>query len=131
VALIGTQHFRPEWFLAWNVKKMVLALDRDPQGQKAVEEIAWKAAMVGLACESLPAEVYAGEKDLNAALIKVGPWDWPCLCRSALAGYAEPQPGLPEDLERMEAMVEVWREELIQNLHYPDAPENVEGHGWD
>jgi len=84
VAVIGTQHFRAEWFLAAGVKKIVLALDNDEAGRKAAAEVALKAALAGLACEVLPVECYVGEKDLNAALQKAG--------RLVLPGLGEPTP---------------------------------------
>jgi len=84
VAVIGTQHFRPEWFLAAGVRKVILALDNDEPGRKAAGEVALKAALAGLACEVLPGECYGGEKDLNAALQKAG--------RLVLPGLGEPTP---------------------------------------
>ena len=72
VALIGTHYFRPAWFLAAGVKHLILALDQDPPGQVAAAELAWQVAAVGLSSELLPRSVYAGEKDLNSALMKGG-----------------------------------------------------------
>jgi hypothetical protein len=134
VALIGTQHFRAEWFLEAGVQKIILALDHDEAGRKAAEEIAWKAVAVGLGCTLLPEAVYAGEKDLNAALVKVGRLDWPGLPLSALplpaepAGAGEPlapEKGIQERSEQLAALVEAWHTELAENPNYPDAPENA------
>ena len=72
VALIGTHHFRSEWFLAAGVEHLILALDQDEAGRKASAELAWQAAEVGLGCVLLSPSVYGGEEDLNAALMKGG-----------------------------------------------------------
>lgn len=123
VALIGTHHFRPEWFLAAGVKHLILALDQDEAGRKAAEELAWKAAEVGLACRLLPASVYAGEKDLNAALVKGGPLDL-----SSLGIGNRPVPVPPEKEEPREvppagvlAFVQAWQEECAANPSYPEV----------
>ena len=123
VALIGTHHFRPEWFLAAGVKHLILALDQDKAGGKAAEELAWKGAEVGLACALLPASVYAGEKDLNAALMKVGRLDLSSLEMDLGSETVPPGTGEAREVPTgsVEAFVEAWQEECAAYPAYPEA----------
>ena len=123
VALIGTHHFRPEWFLAAGVKNLILALDQDEAGGKAAEELVWKAAEVGLVCALLPASVYAGEKDLNAALMKVGYLDLSSLGCQPGSGVDPSAAGesREEPVDSVKAFVQAWQEECEAHPPYPDA----------
>lgn len=70
VAIFGVDGLRWTWFRA--VRRLVFALDLDERGREAWRQLAWNAVLRGKEVFSLPAEVYAGRKDLNEAWAKMG-----------------------------------------------------------
>lgn len=114
--------------LGWlQARRVVLCLDQDETGTRAAGELAETVSLLGSLVFLLPAEVYRGQKDLNAALQAGGRLDLgPILRELEEDQLREAAEALPVEPEAPEEPLPPWEPEEPMEPPQPMKPEEPE-----